>query len=106
MTTYVIAVGETPTIVCPPWCDETQEYHIAELENWDGRCLHRGRRASVGLVTIDIVDTTNADGTREDGEVDLGLIVGGQQLTITHADELVRQLQAAIDELRPWAERP
>lgn len=66
-TTYVVATTEKPIVVCPEWCDETQEWHLSELENWEGRVIHTSAVRHLGAgVTATLSSTTTVDGAVEE----------------------------------------
>lgn len=67
MTTYVVATTEKPTIVCPEWCADDQEWHLSELANWEGRVVHRSGAFQLGAgFTATISSTTTVDGYVEE----------------------------------------
>lgn len=66
-TTYVVATTKKPLVACPEWCDETQEWHLSELENWEGRVIHRSAVRQLGPgFTATIASTTTVDGVITD----------------------------------------
>ena len=39
---YQLATIDPPEISCPPWCTVDKQTHLDGLNDWEGRCLHRG----------------------------------------------------------------
>lgn len=60
----VVAVGEAPPIICPPWCVVTREEHLAEIRDLDDHVVHWSSERLAGEgCNVRIASTTQLDGT-------------------------------------------
>ena len=89
MTTYVIAVGQEPTLVCPSWCAYTKEHHLSELADWEGHLIHRSElgQGPHGL-DVDISAATLADGTPDPRDPEVQLMIESTLYSLDQAEEI------------------
>ncbi|WP_028657258.1 hypothetical protein [Nocardioides sp. J54] len=93
----VLAVppGAQPEIVCPSWCTDTYEEHVAELGEWEGLVIHHHANESVWHSLV-----TYPDGTPDSTEGPLIQVVHPRAMdgmTVEQARELLEALSVAIE---------
>jgi len=94
----------TPRIVCPPWCVVEVSQHLADLEGWEGGCIHTSETVTTGPgVDGDELEVRLSYETRADGTPDrapMMFIIGNALLSLEDAERHVRQVQAAVETAR------
>ncbi|WP_028656733.1 hypothetical protein [Nocardioides sp. J54] len=91
-----IPPGVRPTIVCPDWCTEGYDAHVADLGQWEGLVIHRSTEGPVWHSRV-----AYPDGTPDQTEEPLIQVTHPRAedgMTIEQARELLEALSAAIEE--------
>jgi len=89
----------TPRIVCPAWCVVDVSEHLADLEGWEGCCIHRSKTVTTpgvdgGELEVRLSYETRADGTPDQAPF---IFIEGVLLTLEDAERHVQQVQAAVE---------
>ena len=98
MTTIAVPPNVRPEIVCPSWCVISQEDHIADLPNWEGRVIHW----SALTERVNHSSETYPDGTPVLDDEPPMIWINGlcEDLTVDEAERLAEAILAAVKEAR------
>ena len=87
--------------MCPNWCTETQESHLAGLDGWAGFAFHRSELIEVGEgIAVNLTLTTTVDGTPDPTDrlhINLKGLDGDDELPVSVGAEFA----SAVPALRP-----
>jgi hypothetical protein len=97
----VVAVHGTPSIVCPEWCTDTNEDHVADLSGLEGFVIHR----SAKLEGVELVWTAYADGAPEPTTPPVINVSGRDEVTPAQGEAMARRMLEVVRMAEDLAER-
>lgn len=95
MTTTLAVPGIE--IVCPPWCRQDAQGHLADLGNYSGQCAHWSPEVTGNGWVVDFSTLTYIDGTPAD-DCEPVVYIEGAELSPADARALAQAILVVADQ--------
>jgi hypothetical protein len=100
VTIYAGAIPVT-SVVCPSWCTLTQQEHLEQLDNLEGRCIHYSFEVTARHWSVDHSSDTYVDGTPDPKDPPIvHLHSSSEGLSVDQAEAFARAILAAVEVAR------